>query len=149
MSNATLARLLAPSLASFFPSFTQGHVGAYAPTSEGSTTPGVTTYTTQQGSWVRLGPIVIVTGTVVWTAASGTGTALISLPSIVANVANQNFSGSARTVNVTFANSAPQVLILPNTAFFQLSSPLTNAAPAAVAVEAAGNIVFTVVYRAE
>jgi hypothetical protein len=120
--------------------------GTYTPTYEGSTTPGVTTYTTQQGAWMRLGNVVIATGTVVWSAATGTGTAQISLPFTAANVANQNYSGSVRTVNVTFANSTPQVLMTSNTAFFSLQSPLTNAASTAVAMEAAGNIVFTIVY---
>ncbi len=119
--------------------------GTYTPTYEGSTLAGVTTYTTQQGGWVRLGPVVIVTGTIVWTAATGTGSAQISLPFTTANITNQNYSGSVRNVNVTFANSAPQVLIAPNTSFFILQSPLTNAASTAVAMEAAGNIVFTIV----
>lgn len=120
--------------------------GSYTPTYLGSTAAGVTTYTTQFGAWWRIGSLVVATGTVVWTAATGTGNAQISLPFTVANVVNQNFSGGVRTVNVTFANSTPQILIQPNTNFFLLQSPLTNAASTNVAMEAAGNIVFTVAF---
>jgi len=120
--------------------------GTYTPTYEGSTTPGVTTYTLQSGAWTRLGNVVIATGTVVWTAATGTGVAKISLPFATANVTNQNLSGSVRIDSVTFANSTPQVLITPNVAFFTLTSPLTNAASTNVAMEAAGNIIFTITY---
>lgn len=120
--------------------------GTYSPTYLGGTTPGATTYTIQQGTWVRLGSLVVATGTVVWSAATGTGDAQISLPFAAANVANQNFSGSVRPINVTFANSTPQVQIASNTAYFTLQSPLTNAASTPVAIEAAGNVIFTIAF---
>jgi hypothetical protein len=88
----------------------------------------------------------VATGTIVWTAATGTGNAQFSLPLTASATSGQNFSGSVRTVNITFANSAPQVLVTPSSAFFILQSPLTNAAATTVAMEAAGNIVFTVTY---
>src|SRR5262245_27947743 len=94
----------------------------WTPTYLGNTTPGVTTYSLQQGTWVRIGNLVIVTGTVVWTAATGTGNANFGLPFTAQNVSNQFFSGSVRVDSVTFANSAPQVVISPNTAFFNLVS---------------------------
>lgn len=119
--------------------------GVWVPTYLGAV-PGVTTYSLQQGAYTRLGNVVIAELTVVWTAASGTGAAQVSLPFPASATANQNASGSVRNVNVTFANSSPQILIVPSTAFFQLQSPLTNAASTTVPVEAAGNIVATVVY---
>lgn len=142
-------RRLISALKGWFLPFTAGNIGTYTPTYLGSTAAGTTTYSVQQGAWVRVGPIVFVTGTVVWTAATGTGNAQISLPFASANTSNQNFSGSVRTVNVTFANSTPQILIQPNTAFFILQSPLTNAASTTVQMEAAGNIVFSVWYFVE
>lgn len=120
--------------------------GTYSPTYLGNTTPGATTYSLQQGAWTRIGNVVIVTGTVVWTAATGTGNANISLPFTAANVSNQFLSGSVRVDSVTFANGTPQVVIAPNTAFFNLISPITNAVGTTVAIEAAGNIIFTIVY---
>mgnify|MGYP003500230276 CR=1 FL=1 len=123
--------------------------GDYTPTYQGGTSGGSTTYTIQQGAWTRLGNMVFVTGTVAWTAASGTGDARISLPFVVANVANQNFTGSLRLSGITFANGSPEVLILPNTQYFIMQSPLTNASPTTVAVEAAATVVFNVAYRVE
>lgn len=120
--------------------------GTYVPTYIGGTTAGTTIYSIQQGSWVRLGNLIIARGTVQWTAATGTGDARISLPFTAANVANQNSGGSVWITTVTFANSTPLLLVSPNTAYFILSSPLTNAANTQVAIEAAGIIVWTVAY---
>lgn len=122
-------------------------IGTYAPTYLGGTTPGVTTHTVQQGAWTRLGNLMFVTGTVQWSAATGTGNAQISLPFTSANVANQNHAGSLWQSVVTFANGTPQLLISPNTAFFIMTSPITNGANATVAVEAAGLVVFSATYR--
>jgi hypothetical protein len=115
----------------------------------GGTTAGATTYTTQQGAWWLFGPVMFVTGTVTWTAASGTGTARISLPIAAANVSNQTFGGSAALQSVTFANGSPQIVISPNTAYFILISPLTNAVSTNVAVEAAGTVVFSLFFAIE
>jgi len=121
--------------------------GTYVPTYLGGTTAGATTYSVQQGAWTKIGDLVFVTGSLTWTAATGTGTAIISLPFTSANVANQNHGGSCWISSVTFANGTPLLLISPNTAVFSLFSPLTNAGNTAVAVEAAGTMVFTVAYR--
>lgn len=125
---------------------TPGNPGTYLPTYLGGTTPGTTTYSIQQGAWARVGKLIVVTGTVVWTAATGTGNAQISLPFASANVANQFFSGGVRVDGVTFANGSPEIIISPNTSFFSLVTPITNAASPTLAIEAAGNIVFTVSY---
>lgn len=118
----------------------------YTPTYTGGTTAGVTTYSVQQGAYTRIGNVIIVTGTVAWTAATGTGDARISLPFTSANVANQNFAGMLRLSGVTFAAGTPEVLILPNTQYFIMQSPATNAGPTTVAIEAAGTVVFTTTY---
>jgi hypothetical protein len=120
--------------------------GTWTPTYEGSVTPGVTTYTLQQGAWTRFVNVMIVTGLVQWTAATGTGVAKISLPFATANVVNQQYSGSLWQSGVTFANSTPQINISPNAAFFLMTSPLTNAGNTTVAIEAAGLVVFTITY---
>lgn len=120
--------------------------GTWTPTYFGNTTAGVTTYSFQVGGWVRIGKLAVVTGLVVWTAATGTGNANFGLPFTSENVTNQFFSGSVRVDSVTFANSAPQIVLSPNLAFFNLVSPLTNAASTTVAMEAAGNVVFTISY---
>lgn len=120
--------------------------GTYLPTYLGATTAGATTYTLQVGGYLRLGRLILAAGIVVWTAASGTGNAIVSLPFTANPTAGAYQSGSLRLTGVTFANHTPQMLINPATAYFQMDSPLTNANPTTVAVEAAGNIVFTAVY---
>lgn len=116
--------------------------GTYTPTYQGGTTGGVTTYTIQEGYWTRVGNIVTVQGTLVWTAATGTGDARISLPFTSA----QRGTGALRVISVTFAAGTPQI-VLGADAYFTMISPATNAAGTTVQMEAAGNIVFQVTYR--
>ena len=118
----------------------------YTPTYVGGTTAGVTTYSIQQGWYWRMGHALFVTGLVVWTTATGTGTAQISLPFAPSATAGFRASGSLRTTTVTFANGTPQLLISPTLALFTMDSPLTNAASAAVVIEAAGNVSFSAFY---
>lgn len=116
--------------------------GTYVPTYLGATTPGVTTYTTQDGFYTRIGRIVFFHGRVIWTAATGTGTAIVSLPFTAANVTGMRSVAVVYPTNVTFANGSIAAQIAPNTAFFVMNSPATNAAGTAVAVEAAGDLIF-------
>ncbi len=120
--------------------------GTWLPTYTGATTPGTTAYTFQVGAYTRIGNVVIATGLVGWSAATGTGNAQILLPFAAANITNQDYSGSASLVGVTFANSTPTIELLFNTIRFQLRSPITNAAGNIVQMEAAGQIMFTVIY---
>lgn len=115
---------------------------AHTPTYVGGTTAGATTYTAQSGRYTRLGDVVILTLQVAWSAATGTGNARVSLPHTVA----ANVSGAQRLSSVTFANGSVEVLITNGTNYIEFSSPITNAGSTMVAVEAAGNIVATVVY---
>ena len=117
--------------------------GTYTPTYEGGTTAGTTTYSVQQGSYVRIGNLVLATGAVVWTAATGTGNARISLP--FAGAAGVNQTGSIRVISVTFAAGTPQVEF-SGTNYFEMRSAASNAGGTVVQVEAAGNIIFTIAY---
>lgn len=138
----TLVARLREALAPYFlAQDTWQAAGTYVPTYTGTTTAGVTTYTTQAGSYIRLGTLVLVWGQVVWTAATGTGNAQISLPSTPSVVSTL---GNVRCSTVTFAAGAPE--ILTSGAFFQLRSPTTNAATTPVAIEAAGDIIFSLAY---
>jgi hypothetical protein len=126
-----------------------GVVVSYTPTYEGGTTPGATTYSVQVGAYIREGNKVTATGTLIWTAATGTGNARVSLPIAAANVTDQDYSGGLDLVSVTFANSTPTIELIYNTAYFQMRSPLTNAGGTLVQMEAAGTIIFTVTYFVE
>lgn len=115
----------------------------YVPTYLGATTAGTTTYTTQDGWWDRLGPIIFFNGRVVWTAATGTGSAIVSLPVASANISGKRYAINVYPTNVTFVNGSIVATIAPNVAFFAMNSPATNAAGTAIAVEAAGDIIFS------
>jgi hypothetical protein len=129
------------------PGFSQFYdTGTWVPTYLGGTTPGVTTYTTQVGAWVRVGALVVATATVQWSAATGTGDAQFSLPFTAVNTANKFYAVPVRTNLVTFANSAPIGQLINNTAYIILISPLTNAASGVTQIEAAGFIMYTASY---
>lgn len=114
---------------------------SYTPTYSGATTTGVTTYTTQTGSYIQLGPLTLVWGQVIWTTATGTGNAQISIP-ITPTV--QSTLGNVRSNLVTFAAGAPEILTVG--AFVQFRSPASNLATTPVAVEAAGDFFFAIAF---
>ena len=137
-----LARELVPYLEPYLLSLRSGYVAAtaYTPTYTGGTTAGTTTYNNQVGYYVRIAEVVYFTAFVGWTAATGTGDARVSLPLTAKNVASLRYTCAVRTDTVTFAASAPQGLIQPNTAYVTLYSPVSNGGSTAVAIEAAGFI---------
>lgn len=111
--------------------------GTYTPTYLGGTTAGATTYSVQLGAYTQIGNIVLVTGNVAWTAATGTGNAQISLPFTPIS----RGAGALWMQNVTFANGTPLLQIAAQP-FFLMYSPATNAAGAIVQVEGAGDVRF-------
>lgn len=123
-----------------------GVVVAYTPTYVGGTTAGATTYSVQQGAYIRLGKAILWTCTVTWTNATGTGTARISLPFTASSTANQNFAPGLLVSGVTFAAGTPQAFIAPATAYFTMLSPATNVGSTNVNVEVAGTIVASGVF---
>lgn len=116
---------------------------SYTPTYLGGTTPGTTTYSFQDGSYIQLGKLLIVRGQVAWTASTGTGNAQISLP---VAASGGNFTGSLYVNGVTFAAGTPEMLLSSGNSFFTMGSPATNAGPTTVQMEAAGNVIWTVTY---
>lgn len=123
-------------------SFLNYSKGTYLPEYLGNTTAGVTMYSTQQGYYTRIGRVVFFNGIVVWTAATGTGQATLSLPFTASAATNNRVSIAVRTSTVTFANGSVQTRIAPGDSRVFFDSPLTNAASTDILVEAAGNIVF-------
>lgn len=114
--------------------------GTYTPTYLGGTIAGITTYTFQTGSWQRVGNWIQVVAALSWTAATGTGQALISLPFPSANITNFTQPLAIYTIGVTFAASGVQVAISPNTSACVLNSPTSNGGSSLIQVEAAGTI---------
>lgn len=114
----------------------------WTPTYLGGTTAGVTTYTQQSGFYRRIGIVYLFNGRVAWTAATGTGIALISLPAAASATGNNSFVVGIRSNGLTFANNNV-VGRITNTSTFRMESLLTNAAPTDVNIEAAGDVIFS------
>ena len=143
-----LARQLRRPLTPYFLAYDSAYAAdTYTPTYLGGSTPGTTTYTTQYGEWTRIGRLIFVMGRLVWTAATGTGNAQISLPITIVNRTDLFGAGSLDMTNVTFAAGTPLMLLQPGTAVFIMRSPATNAASTNVAIEAAGTLNFSCWYE--
>ena len=123
-----------------------GTIGTWTPTYYGATTAGTTAHSVQQGTYVRIGPVVMFTAFVVWSSATGTGEARISLPFTAAPTANQLYAVSVRTYDVTFGGAAPQAFILNSDNQIIFEYPRTNTSSARLAVESAGQILVTGMY---
>lgn len=121
--------------------------GTWTPTYVGLTTPGTTTYSIQLGRYVRIGTRCHFSCRVVWTAATGTGTACISLPFTAKNLTNYAQVLSAYTINVTFAASGIQAVVNPGQNFAFLNSPTSNGGSSLVQIEAAGTIIISGVFE--
>lgn len=118
--------------------------GTFVPTYFGATTAGVTTYTTQEGQYIRKGSEITVWGKLVWTAATGTGVIRLGgLPFTPAYDA----AFTVRTVNVTFANGSIQGILQAGNVVAQLFSPATNAGGTELVIEAAGTISYQITYH--
>lgn len=124
--------------------------GVWTPTYLGLATPGTTSYTLQEGSYTRVGRMVLASGRVVWSAATGTGAAAISLPIAAVFTRTSRFAVALYPTGLTFANGGVAGIIDSGTSAnaFVLNSPATNAAGTLVAVEAAGDVSFMALYDA-
>lgn len=124
-----------------------GLATAYTPTYIGGTTAGTTTYTTQQGSYVRFGRLVIAFVNLAWSAATGTGEARISLPVAAASDVAL-YAGFARYSAVTWTGTAPQVVLNSGNSYFRMQGVSSDAGATITNIEAAGAAAITLVYLA-
>lgn len=118
--------------------------GTYTPTYGGLTTNGSTTYSTQQGTWERIGSKITVQFEITWTAATGTGTAYISLPEFAE--AGLEFAMAVYPSNITYAGSGVVALVNTGLNYLVLGTPTSGGATATLAVEAAGTVFGVAIY---
>lgn len=140
MNMNELASKLWPFLARLF----MDSSSAYGPTYQGGATGGTTTYTVQEGEWIRIGNVLVCWGRVVWTNATGTGSARISLPFACANVGRA--TGSLFLDSVTFTTTSPEIIVSVGNSYFEMYSPASNAASNLVTIETAGTIIWQITY---
>jgi len=87
--------------------------GSWTPVIEGQTTAGVGTYTTQIGTYTKIGKVVIIGMTVNWTAHTGTGNLILTgLPFTIRNDNGNKGPMSARANNLTL-NASEFIVIDP------------------------------------
>lgn len=141
IADADEARRLYALLRAYFPPV---DAGTYTPTYVGGSTAGTTTYLLQEGQFRRIGSVVFCSGRINWSAATGTGEARVSLPSVVGG--SYRSSGALFVDGVTFAGTMPQMLVVPGQQYFTMYSAATNASPTVVSVEAAGLIIWSLAY---
>lgn len=127
---------------------------SFTPTLTGASTAGSTTYSAQNGSYIRVGNLVTVYVNVVGSAATGTGNALIgNLPFTVKNSGTYNPVGTFSCANAagwTWPASTTHVAVqaLQNTTTAQISCSGTGAAAGALQMaNAAFNMTIGLTYE--
>ena len=125
--------------------------GTWTPTVSGSTVAGTGTYTTQVGAYTKVGRLVTVTATVVWTAHTGTGNIRIpNLPFTSANITSSEYLCVPEFLNMTMpASTIPNAVIGPNSTIMTIYTQAVGTGElTALAMDTAANIYLSITYQA-
>jgi hypothetical protein len=126
---------------------------SWTPTLTGGTVAGATTYTSQLGTYIRIGSLVWVWGNITITAATGTGNAVIGGLPFSASGASNNYLGSCFISGAGWAWPVGSTMMTPAIVPSAGSSMLIEGSGTATGnqplqmTNAAFNIWFTIVYR--
>ena len=119
--------------------------GSFTPVVSGATTAGAGTYTTQNGAYqIDEYGYLSATVNVTWTAHTGTGVGLVSMPLPATETATCAINPS----NYTFGAFIPFGAISATQAFVQLDKYADGAAISGLVLDAAASLFFTVRYKA-
>jgi len=125
--------------------------GTFTPTIIGTTVAGEGTYSTQLGRYTKIGRIVTVNISLVWSAHTGTGNMKIAgLPFTSTNTGTgMNWGCAPQFVNMTMpASSVPFASIYINSAVIDLMSvSITNAATTALAMDTGASVYLSITYE--
>jgi hypothetical protein len=125
--------------------------GTWTPTIAGSTVVGTGTYTTQAGTYTKVGRLVTVTVSVVWTAHTGTGHIRIpNLPFTSANITSIEHLCVPEFANMTMpASTTPCAIIGANSTVTTIYSQAVGTGTVAVlAMDTAAGIWLSITYQA-
>jgi len=118
--------------------------GTWTPTVLGSTTAGTATYSTQVGTYTRIGRKVTILCSLGYSAGTGTGNLNIGgLPFVTANIASNFTIGSCLLLNITTATGQTVTVQSANSSVVELQTfPPGGGATTTNAYDAAGAIYF-------
>lgn len=123
--------------------------GSWTPVIAGATTAGVGTYTLRVGSYTRIANLLFFTGTVTWTAHTGTGNMLLTgLPFTSRNTANVSYDAQTDLTDITLPAATVQIMgeIAPNTTQITLDATRSNNTNTPVQMDASGTVDVTGFY---
>jgi hypothetical protein len=118
--------------------------GTWTPTVLGSTTAGTATYSTQVGTYTRIGRKVTLLGTLGYSAGTGTGNLNIGgLPFVTANITSNFTIGSCLLANITTATGQTVTVQSANSSVVELQTfPPGGGTTSTTVYDAAGTIYF-------
>lgn len=127
--------------------------GTWTPTVLGSTTAGTTTYSTQTGTYTRIGNLVYVQATLVWTNQTGTGNLRFGgLPFTSSNTsASESHSvtfGVVSNVTLPALNILTGVLPANSTTITAYATPVGGGSYNDVALDTNAYVSYSLTYRA-
>lgn len=118
--------------------------GTFTPTIIGSTTAGVGTYTSQVGSYSRIGNRVFFNLIVSWSAHTGTGNMTVGNLPFASNAAANNYAAATLVVNTAAIPASNEAYLPPGATAMTM---ITAGGAAAQAMTATGNILVSGSYR--
>ena len=116
--------------------------GTWTPTYLGDVTAGVTTYVGAgtSGYWYRVGSVVTVIGRVEWTAATGAGTGIVSLPFISSSATNQEARLAVAMSNIVFSGYVTGAVFAGQSVMVLISTQ-SNVAASLVPIDTNGGLI--------
>lgn len=139
ISGATTADYL------FLSSESAGDEASYTPVIAGTSTAGSGTYTTQTGRYTRIGNLVHFTARLVWTAHTGTGAMVVSLPM---NEAGDFPAVALRHSNISLSSGETMQGHIESNVVVLKEVPTGGGADAFVSMDGSGTLHVTGNYRA-
>jgi len=130
-------------------SFLQYTEGTWTPVISGSTVAGAGTYTVQNGRYTRIANLVFLSGSVTWTAHTGTGNMLLTnLPFTSRNVAGYHYDLLAILSSIVLPAGAVEINaeILANSTTLILEATRNNNTNLAVGMDNSGTVDITGFY---
>lgn len=120
----------------------------WTPVIQGSTAAGVGTYTRQHGVYMRIGPLLIVTFDLIWSAHTGTGNMQVGGIPIKFGFASSEYIGTIFSENLTLPASTVQLIIngVNNQNYAELMGLIDGGARSLVAMDTAAGLSGTLIY---